>query len=85
MSEEKQARSVVGRVVSDKAEKTVTVLIERRVAHPLYKKFMKRSTKVRAHDENNEGREGDLVRIQEGRPRSRTKTWELTGVVERPD
>jgi small subunit ribosomal protein S17 len=85
MSEEKQARSVMGRVVSDKADKTVTVLIERRVAHPLYKKFMKRSTKVRAHDENNEGREGDLVRIQESRPRSKTKSWELTGVVERPD
>jgi len=68
-------RVLVGRVVSDKMDKTVTVLVERRVMHPLYKKFIRRSKKYAAHDETNLCREGDLVSIQECRPISKRKTW----------
>ncbi len=85
MSEqENQGRSIIGRVVSNKADKTITVMVERRLAHPLYKKYMRRSSKLRAHDENNQCQEGDLVRIESCRPISRTKTWRLLEVVERP-
>lgn len=79
-----QGRSILGRVVSNKADKTITVMVERRLAHPLYKKYMRRSSKLRAHDENNQCQEGDLVRIESCRPISRTKTWRLLEVVERP-
>ena len=68
-------RVLQGVVVSDKGEKTVTVLVERRVMHPLYKKFIKRSKKYRAHDENNVHKVGDVVRIEECRPISRHKRW----------
>jgi len=68
-------RVLTGRVVSDKTDKTVTVLVERRVMHPLYKKFIRRSKKYAAHDEANLCKEGDVVSIEECRPISRTKTW----------
>jgi small subunit ribosomal protein S17 len=86
MSEEQSTsnpRTVSGRVVSNKANKTITVLVERRVRHPLYGKFIRRSTKLHAHDENNDCGEGDLVLIQECRPLSRTKTWKLVKVLEK--
>ena len=76
-------RSKVGRVVSDKADKTVTVMLERQVKHPLYGKYMKRSTKVHAHDEDNSCTEGDLVRISECRPISKSKSWRVTEILER--
>jgi small subunit ribosomal protein S17 len=81
-------RVLSGRVVSDKMDKTITVLVERRVIHPLYKKFIRRSKKYAAHDENNVCREGDAVRIEECRPISKRKTWLLVErngePVERP-
>lgn len=87
MAEAKQAekvvRSVTGRVVSDKMDKTVTVLVERSVKHPLYGKVVRRSNKFHAHDETNECREGDLVTIVESRPLSRTKTWCVSKIVEK--
>lgn len=84
MSEqEKLLRTETGRVVSNKMDKTVTVLIERKVRHPLYGKYVRKSTKLHAHDESNECKEGDLVMIQEGRPLSKTKTWRLVRVLER--
>ena len=70
-------RVLQGRVVSDKSEKTITVLVERRVMHPLYKKFITRSKKYHAHDEENRCKIGDLVRIRECRPLSKTKRWEV--------
>lgn len=78
-------RSKVGRVISSKAEKTVTVKLERQVKHPLYGKYIKRSTKVHAHDEDNSCAEGDLVRISECRPISKTKTWRVTEIMERAE
>jgi small subunit ribosomal protein S17 len=77
------ARRLTGRVVSDKMSKTVTVLVERRVKHPLYGKVMIRSKKYHAHDENDEFHEGDLVTIEECRPLSRTKAWKVTKLVEK--
>lgn len=76
-------RTVVGRVVSDKMDKSISVLVETRVQHPLYKKYLGRSKKFHAHDASNEGRVGDLVRIEEYRPVSKTKTWRLVEVIER--
>ena len=78
-----KARTLAGRVVSDKMDKTVTVLIERRVRHPMYGKIISRSTKIKAHDEHNQCRIGDLVTIAETRPLSRTKAWRLVEIVER--
>jgi small subunit ribosomal protein S17 len=75
-------RTLVGTVVSDKMDKTVTVLIERRVRHPLYGKIIVRSNKYHAHDEENVAKTGDTVEIQEGRPISKTKAWTVTRVVE---
>lgn len=75
-------RTLVGKVVSDKMDKTVTVLIERHVKHPLYGKIITRSNKYHAHDENNEAKMGDTVEIQEGRPISKTKVWRVTKVVQ---
>jgi small subunit ribosomal protein S17 len=77
-------RTLQGRVVSDKMDKTVTVLVERRVKHPLYGKFVRRSTKVHAHDENNECRLGDVVVVEQSRPLSKTKKWRFIKLVERP-
>ncbi|HEX2798002.1 MAG TPA: 30S ribosomal protein S17 [Immundisolibacter sp.] len=76
-------RTVVGRVVSDKMEKSISVLVETREQHPIYKKYLRRSTKFHAHDAANECRIGDLVRIEECRPLSKTKTWRLVEVIER--
>jgi small subunit ribosomal protein S17 len=75
-------RTLVGMVVSDKMDKTVTVLIERRVRHPLYGKIIVRSNKYHAHNEGNVAKSGDTVEIQEGRPISRTKSWTVTRVVQ---
>ena len=84
MSEEQnKVRTLQGMVVSNKMNKTVTVLLERQVKHPLYKKFIKRSTKLHVHDENNECSIGDKVSIRECRPISKTKSWQLVEVVER--
>jgi small subunit ribosomal protein S17 len=76
-------RTVTGRVLSDRMDKTITVLVERYVRHPVYKKFIKRSTKVHAHDEANDCRQGDKVAIRECRPLSKTKSWTLVEIVER--
>lgn len=80
---EQTARTVTGQVVSNKAEKTVTVKIERTVTHPIYGKIVKRSTKMHAHDKNNECQIGDFVTIEECRPLSKSKTWRLVRVEER--
>jgi small subunit ribosomal protein S17 len=79
----KTPRQLTGRVVSDKMDKTVTVLIERRVTHPLYGKVITRSKKYHAHDETNDCKEGDLVTIIECRPLSKSKTWRVVKLVER--
>ncbi len=76
-------RMVEGRVVSNKANKSISVLVERRVKHPLYGKVIKRSTRFFAHDENNECGEGDTVQIEECRPLSKNKSWRLVRVVTR--
>jgi small subunit ribosomal protein S17 len=76
-------RRLTGRVVSDKMDKTVTVLVERRVQHPLYNKFVGRSKKYHAHDENNEFHPGDLVLIEECRPIAKTKAWRVVKLVEK--
>ncbi|WP_373187687.1 30S ribosomal protein S17 [Halopseudomonas sp.] len=83
MAETKTTSSVTGRVVSNKMDKTITVLIERQVKHPLYGKYMRRSTKLHVHDENNECRIGDLVTIRETRPLAKTKSWTLVQIDER--
>ncbi|MEA5445183.1 30S ribosomal protein S17 [Gammaproteobacteria bacterium AB-CW1] len=80
---DKTARTVQGRVVSAKADKTITVYIERRVAHPLYGKYIRRSTRLLAHDEENTCREGDVVSIAECRPLSKRKSWKLHEILER--
>ncbi|MBL7728234.1 MAG: 30S ribosomal protein S17 [Dinghuibacter sp.] len=73
----------IGVVVSNKMEKSITVAIERKVKHPIYGKFLKKTTKLHAHDEKNECSEGDIVRIMETRPLSKTKKWRLVEVVEK--
>ena len=78
-----KARQLTGRVVSDKMDRTVTVLIERRVTHPLYGKIVTRSKKYHAHDETNEFHPGDVVTIEECRPLSRTNTWQVVRLVEK--
>lgn len=84
MSEQQATnRTLTGRVVSDKMDKTITVLIERQVKHALYGKFIKRSTKVHAHDESNECKAGDTVVVEQCRPLSKSKTWRLVKVVEK--
>lgn len=84
MSEEKKVvRTLTGRVSSNKMDKTISVVIERYVKHPMYGKFVRRSTKLFAHDENNDAREGDVVTIRETRPISKNKAWALVEVVER--
>ena len=75
-------RTLVGRVVSNKMDKTVTVLVERKVKHPVYGKYVVHSTKFHAHDETNQINEGDLVEISETRPVSKTKAWAVTRLVE---
>ena len=80
---QKNTRTLVGRVVSDKRAKTVTVLVERRTKHELYGKIVARSRKYHAHDEKGEYKQGDLVEISEGRPISKTKSWVVTRLVEK--
>jgi small subunit ribosomal protein S17 len=84
MSEEANlVRTLTGRVVSDKMNKSAVVLVERQVRHPLYGKYIRRSTKLHIHDENNECKEGDTVTIKQTRPVSKTKSWALVEIVER--
>ena len=78
-------RPLVGRVVSDKMNKTVTVLVERRVKHPLYKKYIRRSTRIHAHDEADSCRVGDSVSIVQCRPLSRTKAWRVHEIIARAE
>jgi small subunit ribosomal protein S17 len=76
-------KTVEGRVVSNKMNKTVTVLVERLVKHALYGKYIRRSTKLHAHDEDNTCNEGDVVRVSECRPMSKTKNWRVVEVITR--
>jgi small subunit ribosomal protein S17 len=78
-------RAVIGNVISARMDKTATVRIDRQILHPLYKKFIRRSTKLHVHDAGNECREGDKVLIEECRPISRTKSWRLVRILERPE
>ena len=79
---ETSKRTLVGEVVSDKMDKSVTVLIKRQMKHPLYGKIIERSKKYHAHDESNQVKAGDVVEIQEGRPISKTKSWTVTRVLQ---
>ena len=79
----KKLHTVEGRVVSNKMDKTVTVLVERQVKHPLYGKYIRRSTKLHAHDEENTCNEGDVVRVSECRPLSKTKNWRVVEIITR--
>ena len=83
--ERNRRKARIGVVVSDKAEKTVTVQVERRFAHPLYGKQVAKTKKYQAHDQNNEFRVGDKVRIVETRPMSKTKRWRVVELIERPE
>ena len=76
-------RVLTGKVVSNSRDKTIAVLVERKVRHQIYKKYIKRSTKVNAHDEKNECGLGDVVRVSESKPFSKTKNWALVEVVEK--
>jgi len=82
-TENKALRTVEGRVVSNKMDKTVTILVERQVKHPLYGKYIKRSTKLHAHDADNACNEGDVVRVTEIAPMSKTKNWRVVEVITR--
>ena len=82
-AQQSNARAVSGVVVSDRMDKTITVLVERRVKHPVYGKFVRKSTKVHAHDEDNSCQVGDTVTVVECRPLSKTKTWMLRSIDER--
>lgn len=78
---EQKIRTVQGRVVSNKMDKTITVAVERKVKHPIYGKFIKRTTKLHAHDETNQCQEGDVVTVRECRPLSKSKNWMLVDIV----
>lgn len=81
MTEAKTIRTLQGRVVSDKMDKSIVVAIERRVKHPIYGKYITRTTKIKAHDESNQCKEGDVVTIRETRPISKSKNWTLVDVI----
>ena len=84
MSEERNLRrTIIGKVVSDKMDKTIVVAVVRNVKHPLYKKIMKRTKKFKAHDENNECKIGETVKLMETRPLSKEKCWRLVSIVEK--
>ncbi|MGM7449454.1 30S ribosomal protein S17 [Idiomarina sp. ST20R2A10] len=83
MTDEKRVRTLQGKVVSDKMDKTITVAVERRVKHPVYGKYITRTTKVHAHDEENQVKVGDTVIVRECRPLSKNKSWALEEIVER--
>ena len=80
---QKTVRTLSGKVVSDKMDKTIVVLVERRVKHPIYGKYVSKSSKLKAHDENNDCKSGDVVTIAEARPLSKTKSWTLVKIDER--
>jgi small subunit ribosomal protein S17 len=84
-TERGRRKSLIGRVDSDKMDKTVIVEVQRRLMHPVYKKFVKSRAKYMAHDETNQCHVGDTVEIQEDRPRSRNKRWKVTRVIERAE
>ena len=83
MVDRKLRKTKTGVVSSDKMEKTITVAVERKVKHPIYGKFVKKTTKFHAHDEKNEAKPGDVVRIMETRPMSKTKRWRLVEIIEK--
>ena len=83
MVDRKIRKTKTGVVRSDKMEKTITVAVERKVKHPIYGKFVKKTTKFHAHDENNEAKPGDVVKIMETRPLSKTKRWRLVEILEK--
>ncbi|MCF8213792.1 MAG: 30S ribosomal protein S17 [Chitinophagaceae bacterium] len=83
MVDRKLRKTKMGSVTSDKMDKTITVAVERKVKHPLYGKFVKKTTKFHAHDETNEAKPGDVVRIMETRPLSKTKRWRLVEIIEK--
>jgi small subunit ribosomal protein S17 len=85
VTEEKKLRTATGRVVSNAMDKTVSVAVERLVKHPVYGKYIRRTSKLLAHDENNEAQVGDTVEITECRPLSKRKSWRLVNIVERAD
>jgi small subunit ribosomal protein S17 len=80
--EQAVTRRTIGRVVSDKMDKSVTVSVERKVKHPVYGKYIRRTTKIMAHDESNQCKEGDIVAISECRPISRNKAWRVVEIVQ---
>ena len=82
-TENQVERTLTGRVASSKMDKTITVVIERLVKHPIYGKYIRRSTKLHAHDEHNECREGDTVRVMETRPLSKDKRWRVVEIIEK--
>ena len=79
----RRARALTGQVVSDRMDKTITVMVERRVKHPLYKKYIRRKSTLHAHDEGNECLMGDIVSVEQCRPLSKTKSWRLKSILER--
>jgi small subunit ribosomal protein S17 len=79
----KERKQRVGRVVSDRMDKSITVAVDRQIKHPIYGKFITKTTKYMTHDENNEANEGDIVRIMETRPYSKNKRWRLTEIIEK--
>ncbi len=81
-AEKKRTRTLTGKVVSNRMDKSITVLVERRVRHPVYGKYMTRSSKVHAHDEKNECNVGDVVTLSESKPISKTKAWQLVSILE---
>ena len=83
MAEKKNIRTLVGTVVSNKMDRTISVLVERKVKHPLYRKYVKKSTKLMAHDSDNQCSEGDIVTIEECRPISKNKSWRLQTIVDK--
>lgn len=83
MVDRKLRKTKTGIVSSDKMDKTITVAVERKVKHPIYGKFVKKTTKFHAHDENNEAKPGDVVKIAETRPLSKTKRWRLVEIIEK--
>ncbi|MFZ0254248.1 MAG: 30S ribosomal protein S17 [Gammaproteobacteria bacterium] len=80
---ESKPRTLIGRVISSRMNKTVTVLVERRIKHPVYKKYLRRSTKLHVHDEENTCSDGDVVSVEPCRPLSKTKAWRLHSILER--
>jgi small subunit ribosomal protein S17 len=85
MQQEKVQRTLTGSVTSNAMDKSITVMIERRMKHPVYGKYIKRSTKLHVHDENNECGKGDLVVIEQCRPMSKTKSWKLVEIIEKAE